>query len=514
MLLHFCPQCGSKLQPGFRFCPSCGEKLPALVDPPVEAATSGVSQITVSGFTATASINPPATSEQYCTFGEGLVYSAPSPVSTRQALRRTRKSTPPGQVEDAASVVDTPPRIASPRQTDQSPKPVLTLRKRRAVTPPLNPTREDPPTVSSPTLRSPAAVKGKTKKAKRTCVVEPLQEGEELSDTTGRKWRLAKLLGQNEPELIYAVQQTGPGINRGDCRHVLKLGPKDGRIFNEQNFLQRAAKPTSVDKWMKRTKMDFLGIPSCVGFGLHAEIYRFLIVPSMGQTLQVVLKEQGGLLSETAVLQLASRILDVLEFIHENEYVHGDVQAENIFIQPGGHTQVYLAGYGHAFRYCPGGRHVEYREGSRTPHEGALEFISLDSHKGAGPSRRSDLQGLGYCMLHWLTGALPWSSLLNTPSRVATEKQRWTEDIPGLIRHCYGKKTASRSVEAYLSEVMGLQYVAQPDYQALKGGLTAALQLHGGGMQQPLHLQVRTKHWITNLILLKKTHYGFFSICF
>lgn len=30
MPLHYCPQCGSKLQPGFKFCPSCGEKLPSL----------------------------------------------------------------------------------------------------------------------------------------------------------------------------------------------------------------------------------------------------------------------------------------------------------------------------------------------------------------------------------------------------------------------------------------------------------------------------------------------------
>lgn len=28
MPFHFCPQCGTKLQPDFRFCPSCGEKLP------------------------------------------------------------------------------------------------------------------------------------------------------------------------------------------------------------------------------------------------------------------------------------------------------------------------------------------------------------------------------------------------------------------------------------------------------------------------------------------------------
>lgn len=48
--------------------------------------------------------------------------------------------------------------------------------------------------------------------------------------------------------------------------------------------------------------------------------------------------------------------------------------------------QVYLVEYCHAFRYCPGGKHVEYREASRTPHEGTIEFISLDAHKGAGES--------------------------------------------------------------------------------------------------------------------------------
>uniref|UniRef100_A0A8C3AXR9 Zinc-ribbon domain-containing protein n=1 Tax=Cyclopterus lumpus TaxID=8103 RepID=A0A8C3AXR9_CYCLU len=32
MPFHFCPQCGTKLQPDFKFCPSCGEKLPSHVD--------------------------------------------------------------------------------------------------------------------------------------------------------------------------------------------------------------------------------------------------------------------------------------------------------------------------------------------------------------------------------------------------------------------------------------------------------------------------------------------------
>lgn len=51
-------------------------------------------------------------------------------------------------------------------------------------------------------------VKGKAKKAKRACAVEPLQEGEELCDTTGRKWRLVKLLSQSDAEMFYGGERS------------------------------------------------------------------------------------------------------------------------------------------------------------------------------------------------------------------------------------------------------------------------------------------------------------------
>ena len=45
--------------------------------------------------------------------------------------------------------------------------------------------------------------KGKVKKAKYVSAVEPLEEGEEVTDTTGKKWKLIKLLSQNTTEIIY-----------------------------------------------------------------------------------------------------------------------------------------------------------------------------------------------------------------------------------------------------------------------------------------------------------------------
>ncbi|POI22158.1 hypothetical protein CIB84_014095, partial [Bambusicola thoracicus] len=160
---------------------------------------------------------------------------------------------------------------------------------------------------------------------------------------------------------------------------------KDSKIYNEQNFFQRAAKKDRVEKWKKVHSLPLLGIPSCVGFGLHADKYRFLVFSDLGRSLQSILNDNLHL-SEKAAFQIAVRLLDCLEYLQENEYVHGDITADNIYVNPADLTQVTLAGYYFAFRYCPEGKHVARREGSRTPHEGTIEFISHDSHKGAGES--------------------------------------------------------------------------------------------------------------------------------
>ncbi|MEE6499568.1 hypothetical protein FKM82_003501 [Ascaphus truei] len=174
-----------------------------------------------------------------------------------------------------------------------------------------------------------------------------------------------------------------PPKTDGKQNHILKLDAKDAKIFNEQNFLQRAAKKNIVDKWKKSHSCSLLGIPNCIGFG-HLNNYRFLVFSALGQNLQSVINTNNGPLSEKAVYQISYRMIDALEYIHENEYVHGDITAENIFVNLNNLTEVYLAGYYFAFRFCPDGKHVAYKDGSRTSHEGTAEFISLDLHKGVG----------------------------------------------------------------------------------------------------------------------------------
>ncbi|XP_029943940.1 serine/threonine-protein kinase VRK3 isoform X2 [Salarias fasciatus] len=513
MPFHFCPQCGVKLQPDFKFCPSCGEKLPCAADEPEPlAAAVSASVLRMSPVQSTepthiqASTRPPLRKTR-----KSLRFNSEANPNIPDAIPSVESSAHPlkddktqgrGVVPNVSSSeqhtvtfkVDPevePAMQSSPSPAKKSLRPVR--RKSKLSTPegkrPSEASEVDGSSVNVSTpppplkLMSPLKGKSKAKKVKRASAVEKLQEGEEVTDTTGKKWKLMKLLSQSWTELIYEVSHP----NAKESNHVLKLGANDGRVFNEQNFLQRAAKPASVEKWIKQNKMDFLGIPSCVGFGRHADSYRFLIFPSMGQSLQSIIEEENKLLSEKVVLQLACRILDALEYLHSNEYVHTDINAENVYIKPGQKSQVYLVGYCHAFRYCPGGQHVEYREHSRMPHEGAIEFISLDAHKGLGPSRRSDLQSLGYCMLHWHTGVLPWAELTE-PEQVATQKQRFLGDVPALLHLCFGKNKVSTAFQSYLTSVMALHYAEQPNYSALKSGLSDALLLLGGSVEEPLAL--------------------------
>eukprot|EP00069_Balaena_mysticetus_P009708 bmy_06354T0 len=349
-----------------------------------------------------------------------------------------------------------------------------------------------PASQSSPqtTRQSPQTLK----RSRMTTSLKALPVGTVLIDKSGRHWKLRCLQSRDGQGILYEAEPSSAFACESSPqkqRFSLKLDAKDGRLFNEQNCLQRAAKPLQVNKWKKRNSTPQLAIPTCVGFGVHQNKYRFLVFPILGRSLQSILDDNPKhVMSVRSVFQMACRLLDALKFLHENEYVHGNVTAENIFVNPEDLCQVTLAGYGFTFRYSPDGRHVVYTEGSKSPHEGDLEFISMDLHKGCGPSRRSDLQTLGYCLLKWLYGTLPWTNCLPNTDDIMKLKQKFLDNPEGLVRQCSRWTNTSETLQEYLKVVMALKYEEKPPYTALRNNLEALLQDLRVSAYDPLDLQV------------------------
>ncbi|KAI3363581.1 hypothetical protein L3Q82_011592, partial [Scortum barcoo] len=314
---------------------------------------------------------------------------------------------------------------------------------------------------------------------RKTMLPKPLPEGFVLTDTDKKKWRLGKIIGQGGFGLIYLASQDVDRPVAADTDFVIKVEyQENGPLFSELKFYQRAAKPESMKKWKRSRNLDFLGIPTYWGSGL-AEYndlrYRFMAMDRLGSDLQKVCERNGGRLKKSTILQLGQGLVSVLEYIHENEYVHADIKAANLMLGYRDPKQVYLADYGLSYRYCPDGVHKEYKENPKKGHNGTIEYTSLDAHKGLAPSRRGDLQILGFCLLHWLCGSLPWGNVLKNPTQVQEAKARLMENLPDSVHQLSVRGASTDEVAAFLVYVNTLEYQSKPDYQLLKGLLASAV---------------------------------------
>ncbi|XP_069857018.1 serine/threonine-protein kinase VRK3 [Dipodomys merriami] len=453
-MISFCPGCGKSVKATFKFCPYCGSPLPTEEH---EGSSSCVSQFQSSfqgsrkEFSSSSETSPKKVKWSHAVPCRRSTLLSDGHISESEEI-----FSPPGKAKGARSRSSTPK--SSPKANRQSPQ---TLKRSRVTT-----------------------------------SLEALPTGTVLTDKSGQCWKLGDFQSRDDQGILYEAEPASafPCQSRSRAakhRFSLKLDAKDGRLFNEQNFFQRAAKPLQVNKWKKLNSTPLLAIPTCIGFGVHQDKYRFLVFPSLGRSLQSALDDSPRhAVSEKCVLQLACRLLDALEFLHESEYVHGNLTAACVFVNPEDLSQVTLVGYGFSFRYCPSGRHVAYTEGSRRPHEGDLEFISLDVHRGCGPSRRSDLQSLGYCMLKWLYGSLPWTNCLPNAEGIMKQKQKYLDDPEPLVRLCGRCVKPSETLKEYLRVVMNLQYDEKPPYAILRNNLEALLQDLRASPYDPLDLHI------------------------
>ncbi|XP_042683093.1 serine/threonine-protein kinase VRK2 isoform X2 [Centrocercus urophasianus] len=317
----------------------------------------------------------------------------------------------------------------------------------------------------------------------------PLPRDMILKDTEGKTWRLGNQIGQGGFGLIYLAS---PHIHvpvEDDATHVIKEYLENGPLFSELKFYQRAAKQEQIRKWMNLKKIRCLGIPVFWGSGLaehKGKSYRFMVMERLGEDLQRIFQDCGSRFKKETVLQLGARMLDTLEYIHENEYVHADIKAANLLLGYTNSREVYLADYGLSYRYCPNGNHKQYQENPRKGHNGTIEFTSIDAHKGVAPSRRGDLEILGYCMLQWLCGKLPWEHNLKDPVAVQAAKTKLMDELPHSVMEWNSSGSSCSELSKFLVCVYGLAYDEKPKYQELKKILLDGLKMSGIPYDGPL----------------------------
>uniref|UniRef100_A0A7C8Z224 non-specific serine/threonine protein kinase n=1 Tax=Opuntia streptacantha TaxID=393608 RepID=A0A7C8Z224_OPUST len=207
------------------------------------------------------------------------------------------------------------------------------------------------------------------------------------------------------------------------------------------------------------------GIPNVRWFGVEGD-YNVLVIDLLGPSLEDLFNFCNRKFSLKTVLMLADQMINRVEFVHSKSFLHRDIKPDNFLMGLGRRANmVYMIDFGLAKKYRDSTthQHIPYRENKNLT--GTARYASMNTHLGIEQSRRDDLESLGYVLMYFLRGSLPWQGL-----KAGTKKQKYEK---------ISEKKVSTSIEAlcrgyptefasYFHYCRSLRFDDKPDYAYLK----------------------------------------------
>ena len=269
-----------------------------------------------------------------------------------------------------------------------------------------------------------------------------------------------KLLGKGSFGKIYA------GINKTTGGEIaIKLEP----LTTEQPQLVYEYK---IYKYLQ----SGFGIPKVYECSKDKK-YTILIMDLLGDSLEKKFNECNRKFSLLTVLMIMEQLVSRIEFIHSKNLLHRDIKPDNFLVGRGNKNNIIYAidfGLSKKYRDSKTGLHIPYRDGKSLT--GTARYASINTHLGIEQSRRDDIEALGYIMVYFLKGSLPWQGMvINDPKKKYDKIKQLKYDIKlevlceGLPKECI----------KFIQYARDMKFEDRPDYHYLRELLRKAAKKNG-----------------------------------
>ena len=257
-----------------------------------------------------------------------------------------------------------------------------------------------------------------------------------------------------------------------------------GKIFKGVNINNKSVVAIKIEK-SSESKLLFneakiyknlegmLGIPRILSFGKEG-IFNYLVIDLLDESLEEIRNVCGGTLSLKCVLNIGLQLLMRIEMFHNAGLIHRDIKPDNFLIDRKTNI-IYIIDFGLAKQYLDvSGNHIPPDKCRKLT--GTARYVSTNVHSGISPSRRDDIESIGYLLIYLLTGSLPWQKIKHSDKTKKYEMIGDEKIARSLFEHF---PNVPSEFITFLLYCRNMKFDEDPDYDYLKNIFIALYKHHG-----------------------------------
>ena len=261
------------------------------------------------------------------------------------------------------------------------------------------------------------------------------------------RYKILKRLGAGSFGCIYSAEYENQ-------LYAIKLEERD----SGRNLLENEAYVMSY--------LNGPGLPAVKSYG-YSSRHNILIMELMGKSLEDIFESfVVKKMTTRCVCNIGYQMMEIMEYIHNKHIIHRDIKPDNFVIGRGDKKKyIYILDFGLAKKYRSSRTLKQQPIVKGKNLTGTARYASINALNGLTQSRRDDLEAIGYVLMYFLRGRLPWQGIpvKNKEERYRKIMEKKIETTPEEL--CKGFPEEFMN---YVHYTRNLEYEQEPDYNFLK----------------------------------------------
>ena len=259
------------------------------------------------------------------------------------------------------------------------------------------------------------------------------------------KYKAIKKLGEGSFGKVYKAEYQGD-------YYAIKMENKS----KEQGLLE-----------IEATIMSYLkgpNIPFIKSYGYSGD-FNVLVMQLLDKSLEDLINKYNTFSIKTTAL-LGYQMVNILQYIHDRHIIHRDIKPDNFVMgAQEDNAKLYILDFGLAKKYRSSRTLIQYPYVKKKKLTGTARYASIHALEAYEQSRRDDLESVGYVLMYFLRGNLPWQGLKVRSKEdrykkiLEKKKETSTQDLCKDFPHEFFE---------YVDYSRKLEYEENPDYDFLR----------------------------------------------